>query len=88
MHSIYHFFKNISDKRRYLKLAESFKYFPFDTSLFSSVNRTAFPDMIIRLNKDNTVFTGGELIELKDSRSYTIPFFDSTIPTGKKEIKK
>jgi len=88
MYSIYHFFKNISDKKRHLKLAESFKYFPFDTSLFSFVNRTAFPDMIIRLNKDNTIFTGGELIELKDSRSYTIPSFDSTIPTGKKKIEK
>jgi len=88
MHSIYHFFKNINDKRRYLKLAESFKYFPFDASLFSFVNTTAFPNMIIRLNRSNSVFTGGELIELKDSRSYTIPSFDSTIPTGKKKIEK
>ena len=88
MYSIYHFFKNINDKRRYLKLAESFKYFPFDTSLFSFVNRTTFPDMIIRLNKDNTVFTGGEFIELKDSRSYTMLSFNSAIPTGKKEIKR
>ncbi len=88
MFSIYHFFKNISDKKRHLKLTESFKYFPFDTSLFSFVNRTVFPDMIIRLNKDNTVFTGGELIELKDSRSYTILSFNSTIPTGKKKIEK
>ncbi len=88
MYSIYHFFKNISDKKRHLKLTESFKYFPFDTSLFSCVNRTLFPDMIIRLNKDNTIFTGGELIELKDSRSYTIPSFDSTIPTGTKKIER
>lgn len=88
MYSIYHFFKDINDKRRYLKLAESFKYFPFDTSLFSFVNKTAFPDMIIRLNKNNTVFTGGEFIELKDSRSYTMLSFNSAIPTGKKEVKR
>ncbi len=88
MYSIYHFFKNISDKKWHLKLTESFKYFPFDTSLFSCVNRTLFPGMIIRLNKDNTIFTGGELIELKDSRSYTILPFNSTIPTGKKKIEK
>lgn len=88
MYSIYHFFKNIKDERQYLKTTESFKHFPFNISLFSFISRDAFPNMIIRKNKDNTVFTGGELIELKDSRSYTIPPIDSTIPTGKKKIEK
>jgi hypothetical protein len=44
--------------------------------------------MIIRLNRNNSVFTGGELIEIKDSRSYTIPSFNSIIPAGKKKIEE
>ncbi len=88
MYSIYHLFKDINDKRLHLKLTESFKFFPFNISLFSFVNTTTFPNMIIKLNRNNSVFTGGELIEIKDSRSYTIPSFDSIIPAGKKKIEK
>ncbi|MBI4837818.1 MAG: hypothetical protein HY806_01445 [Nitrospirae bacterium] len=44
--------------------------------------------MAIRINKSSVLFTGGELIELKDSDSYTVSSFNSTIPTGKKEISK
>lgn len=42
--------------------------------------------MAIRLNPNSEVFTGGELIELKDSGSYTVASFNSTIPTGRKSI--
>lgn len=42
--------------------------------------------MAIRLNPNSEVFTGGELIELKDSGSYTVASFNSTIPTGSKAI--
>ena len=47
-----------------------------------------FPDLAIRLNKHQPLFTGGELIELKDSKSYVVSSFNSTIPTGKKNIRK
>ena len=30
----------------------------------------------------------GELIELKDSKSYSVASFNSTIPTGEKDIRK
>lgn len=33
-------------------------------------------------------FTGGELIELKDSKQYSVASFNSTIPTGEKDTKK
>lgn len=33
------------------------------------------------------MFTGGELIELKDSDSYTVSSFNSTIPSGRKKIE-
>ncbi|MDO8549207.1 MAG: hypothetical protein Q7S39_03515 [Ignavibacteria bacterium] len=43
--------------------------------------------MAIRLNKDRKIFTGGELIELKDSDSYTVSSFNSTIPSRSKRIE-
>lgn len=44
--------------------------------------------MAIKLNKDNSLFRGGELIELKDSESYIVSSFNSTIPTKRKDISK
>ena len=62
--------------------------FPFDENLFSYRNRGTFPDMAVRLNKNKDIFTGGELIYLKDSKSYTVLSFNSTIPTGKRMFQK
>lgn len=62
--------------------------FLFDASILSCKNKGIFPDLAIRLNKDRSIFSGGELIELKDSKSYTVSSFNSTIPTGKKNIRK
>ncbi|MDR2642830.1 MAG: hypothetical protein LBC74_08545 [Planctomycetaceae bacterium] len=62
--------------------------FPFDEKMISCQNRGVFPDLAIRLNVDKNIFSGGELIELKDSKSYNVSSFNSTIPTGKKEIAK
>jgi hypothetical protein len=56
--------------------------------MLSCVNKGVFPDLAIRLNKDRSLFTGGELIELKDSKSYLVSSFNSTVPTGKKNIRK
>ncbi|HJZ19076.1 MAG TPA: hypothetical protein VJ208_03150 [Candidatus Nanoarchaeia archaeon] len=50
-------------------------------------NEGIFPDMAIRLNKDKSIFIGGELIELKDSDSYTVSSFNSTIPSRSKKIE-
>ena len=44
--------------------------------------------MAIRLNKNREVFTGGEFIELKDSNSYTVSSFNSTIPSRNKKIRE
>lgn len=63
--------------------------FPFDQQMFSCVNKGKFPDLAIRLNHNHLQFTGGELIELKDSKdSYSVASFNSTIPTGEKEIQQ
>ena len=86
--SIYHFFRECLKNKKYFSIIDKLENFPFNSNLLACQNKGIFPDLAIRLNKDKTLFSGGELIELKDSRSYSIASFNSTIPTGKKEINK
>jgi hypothetical protein len=86
MSSIYHFFRDLVEKKEHLRTPDLEK-FPFDTSLLSCKNEAQFPDLAIRISNDSR-FQGGELIEIKSSKSYSIASFNSTIPTGKKEIEK
>ncbi len=87
-YSIYHFFQSlVNNKKNFLKL-KKLEEFPFNKRLLSCRNKGIFPDMAIRLNKDKGMFSGGELIELKDSNSYTVSSFNSTIPSRRKEISK
>ena len=88
MNSIYHFFKSLVKQKEYFLKIDKLENFPFDQSLLSCKNVGIFPDMAIKLNKKNKLFTGGELIELKDSVSYSVSSFNSTIPTRKKDISK
>jgi hypothetical protein len=60
--------------------------FPFDEAMLSCRIDARFPDMAIRLSHANRLFSGGELIELKDSKSDKIPSFNSTIPQASKRI--
>jgi len=87
MHSIYHFFYSLVQKKEFFKTVKILDRFPFDKKLLSCKNEGIFPDLAIRLNKDRKIFTGGELIELKDSDSYTVSSFNSTIPSRSKELK-
>jgi hypothetical protein len=61
--------------------------FSFDEKMLSCRNKAQFPDLAIRLNKDKSTFTGGELVEIKESKAYTVSSFNSTIPTGKKKVE-
>jgi len=89
MFSIYHFFKSlVREKTVFSEVGKKLDEFPFDLKLLSCENKGIFPDLAIRLNKDGNIFTGGELIELKDSNSYTVSSFNSTIPSRQKEIDK
>lgn len=88
VYSIYHFFRACFKDKSYFSTIEKLEQFSFNQDLLSCQNKGVFPDMAIRINKDKTLFSGGEFIELKDSKSYTIASFNSTIPTGKKEINK
>lgn len=91
--SIYHFFKTLTEKKDLLKSITKLDDFPFDERLLSCKRKGQFPDLAIKICKDNELFTGGELIELKDTKnskglSYSISSFNSTVPTGQKPINK
>ncbi|HEY0462397.1 MAG TPA: hypothetical protein VGC97_24905 [Pyrinomonadaceae bacterium] len=86
--SIFHFFKNLVENKEELKSVVILDEFPFDENLLSCKRVGQFPDLAIRICKDSELFSGGELVELKDSKSYSVSSFNSTIPTGRKEIDK
>lgn len=86
--SIYHFFKDLCLKKDALKTIGKLDDFAFDENLLSCKRVGQFPDLAIKICKTDELFSGGELIELKDSQSYTVSSFNSTIPTGKKDIHK
>jgi hypothetical protein len=88
MYSIYHFFKNLIENKKHFRKISKLENFPFDESILASKSMGQFPDISIRLNKKDGLLTGGELIELKDSKTYSIASFNSTIPAGCKEISE
>jgi len=88
MFSIYHFWERLVKNKHLFSKVAKLELFKFDEKMLSCQNRGVFPDLAIKLNKDQSLFTGGELIELKDSKSYVVSSFNSTIPTGKKNIRK
>ncbi len=88
MYSIYHFFRSIFKNKAHFKTPNKLDEFPFNKKLLSCKNAGVFPDLALRINKEKSVFTGGELIELKDSDSYTVSSFNSTIPSRNKDIGK
>jgi hypothetical protein len=88
MYSIYHFFKHLVTNKRFFETINNIEEFPFDTNMLSCQNAGQFPDLAIKINTSDKLFTGGELIELKDSKSYTVSSFNSTIPSGQKDIDK
>jgi hypothetical protein len=62
--------------------------FKFNSSIISSSNVGIFPDLTIKISPKNDLFPGGELVELKDGKTYMISSFNSTIPTGMKNIQE
>jgi len=88
MFSIFHFFKSLVDNKSSFRLSQKLEDFPFDDNFFSCKNKGIFPDLIIKSNPNPTLFTGGEMVELKDSKSYVVSSFNSSIPTKYKKMEK
>ena len=86
--SIYHLFADLCQKKGEFISQSLLEAFPFNDGMLSCVNKGKFPDLAIKLNHNGSIFSGGELIELKDSKSYSVASFNSTIPTGEKDIQK
>ena len=88
--SIYHFFEDLYQRKSFL-VSGKIKpdSFPYKDELLSlKGSKGQFPDLAIRINEDGNQYTGGELIEVKDSTSgYNIASFNSTMPSGAKLIK-
>lgn len=87
MTSIYHFFKSLMQSKEEFLQVEKLEDFPFDEQMLSCKNKGVFPDLAIRITPEDEHFSGGELIEIKDSKTYVISSFNSTIPTGKKRLE-
>ena len=90
MFSIFHFFADLLRKQSNLFNNENLEAFPFDETMFSCRRKGKFPDMAIRINANsiaNPLLSGGELIEIKDSKFYQVSSFNSTIPAGEKYIR-
>ena len=86
--SIYHFFADLCKKKAKFFSENKLENFPFDKSMLSCINKGIFPDLAIKLNRGSAQFTGGELIELKDSKTFSVASFNSTIPTGEKNVRE
>jgi hypothetical protein len=87
MYSIFHFWEHLVKNKKRFSGLKNIDEFPFKKEMLSCENKGVFPDIAIRLNKNDAQFTGGELIELKDSKTYVVSSFNSTIPTRKKNIR-
>lgn len=86
MSSIYSFFASLLPLRGTFRTLNKLEDFPFDESLLACRNQGSFPDLILRTDPHSEDYIGGELIELKDSRSYSVASFNSTIPSGRKNL--
>ena len=64
-------------RRGYFCQENKLEDFPFPESIIAAKSDSRFPDFVLRINQ-NSSLTGGELIELKDAKSYypmNGPFF-------------
>lgn len=86
MYSIYHFWQSLLENKSKFKKINKLDRFPFPKELLSCANQGIFPDLAIKINTQGYL-TGGEFVELKDSNVYNVSSFNSTIPTGKKNIR-
>ena len=87
-YSIYHFFADLCQRSNELTYASPLDSFPFDERMLSCVNKGKFPDLAIKLNHDDGLFSGGELIELKDSKTYSVASFQFDHSYGRKGHSK
>ena len=73
------------ERRGYLPETEKLEDFEFPKEMIAARSVGSFPDIVLRANSTEN-FTGGELIEIKSAKTYSISSFNSTFPTKTKAI--
>jgi hypothetical protein len=85
--SIYHFFANLITIREAFWERVDLEDLPYDETIIAHRHRSSFPDLCLKVNTTESDLTGGELIELKSARSYTVASFNSQIPQHHKKLE-
>jgi hypothetical protein len=88
MNSIFRFWRDLASNKDLLLKSKTLSSFPFDYSSFSyAKNGRGFPNFSIKVNDEKSVFTGGEMVKIKNRNKYLIAPFKSSIPAGRVNIK-
>lgn len=83
--SVYHLFVHLAERRGYFAQFENLEQFDFPDDLIVARSESTFPDLVLKHNPDSMP-SGGEFIELKTSKSYSIASFNSTLPSATKRV--
>lgn len=89
--SAFHLFCDLYQRRKNLASnpigAEDFMW--HDDLIAGRGGKGGFPDLVLCTNQNHPMFQGGEFIEIKDAKqSYSIPSFNSTIPSAYKNVQE
>lgn len=83
--SVFHFFARLMERRGYFVQDNKLEDFAFPRDMIAAESRSGFPDFVLKTNSGGAL-TGGEFIELKDTKSYQIASFNSTLPSAAKPV--
>ena len=83
--SAYHFFARLMERRGYFVQDNKLEDFAFPRDMIVAESRSRFPDLVLKTNQYGPL-AGGEFIELKDTKSYRISSFNSTLPSATKPV--
>ena len=74
------------ERRGYFGQDKKLENLDFPSHLIAARGGQGFPDIVLKANDDSS-FSGGEFIELKDAQSFQISSFNSTLPTAMKPVE-
>ena len=83
--SVFHFFARLMERRGYFVQDNKLEDFAFPRDMIAAESRSGFPDFVLKTNPGGPL-AGGEFIELKDTKSYQIASFNSTLPSAAKPV--
>lgn len=84
--TIYVFFASLVARSGYFATSATLRDVVFPSDLVVAESRGGFPDIVLKASKGAQGATGGEMVELKDAKSMSIPSFNSSIPSATKGV--